>query len=62
MKKKKAGQPRKPEHLKAVSVNSSLPYAVAKRLSELEEADGSASRGLRIVATEWFENQKAGKS
>lgn len=50
--KRGPGQPRKPAHLKAVSINTTVPPEVAKRLKN--RGDGSASRGLRLVAIKHF--------
>lgn len=49
--KRGPGQPRKSAHLKAVSINTTVPPEVAKRLKRL--GNGSASRGLRTVAVDW---------
>jgi len=48
---KRRGPQPKPAHLRSVSVNASLPAAVAARLEKF--GDGSASRGLRLLAARW---------
>ena len=54
-KKRKPGQPKKPAAEKAAGVNSSQRAQVR---AALEAEYGSVSRGLRLIAEEWYAARK----